>query len=148
MPPEHGKRLERLAKGRKPGIPSRFYSIITLIICIIINDYVITLIIFVLLLTYTGFFPGSSQNCEAFLRHKMTLISPSILRKYGIPFEKVCFRHHILFFPGSYLQVNWKLLILRFSVFCPGLDYSGSGTIYGHISIQLSCRLQPWIQLC
>uniref|UniRef100_A0AAY4B844 [histone H3]-trimethyl-L-lysine(9) demethylase n=1 Tax=Denticeps clupeoides TaxID=299321 RepID=A0AAY4B844_9TELE len=50
IPPEHGKRLERLAKG---------------------------------------FFPGSSQNCEAFLRHKMTLISPSILRKYGIPFDKI-----------------------------------------------------------
>ncbi|KAI3375104.1 hypothetical protein L3Q82_021625, partial [Scortum barcoo] len=50
VPPEHGKRLERLAKG---------------------------------------FFPGSSQNCEAFLRHKMTLISPSILRKYGIPFDKI-----------------------------------------------------------
>ncbi|XP_061097279.1 lysine-specific demethylase 4A isoform X2 [Conger conger] len=50
VPPEHGKRLERLAKG---------------------------------------FFSGSSQNCEAFLRHKMTLISPSILRKYGIPFEKI-----------------------------------------------------------
>uniref|UniRef100_A0A8C1EG52 [histone H3]-trimethyl-L-lysine(9) demethylase n=1 Tax=Cyprinus carpio carpio TaxID=630221 RepID=A0A8C1EG52_CYPCA len=50
VPPEHGKRLERLAKG---------------------------------------FFPGSAQSCEAFLRHKMTLISPSILRKYGIPYEKV-----------------------------------------------------------
>ncbi|XP_053248695.1 lysine-specific demethylase 4A isoform X1 [Podarcis raffonei] len=50
IPPEHGKRLERLAKG---------------------------------------FFPGSAQNCEAFLRHKMTLISPSILKKYGIPFDKV-----------------------------------------------------------
>lgn len=50
VPPEHGKRLERLA---------------------------------------TGFFPGSSQNCEAFLRHKMTLISPSILKKYGIPFDKI-----------------------------------------------------------
>uniref|UniRef100_A0A8C5G919 [histone H3]-trimethyl-L-lysine(9) demethylase n=1 Tax=Gouania willdenowi TaxID=441366 RepID=A0A8C5G919_GOUWI len=48
--PEHGKRMERLAKG---------------------------------------FFPGSSQNCEAFLRHKMTLISPYILRKYSIPFEKI-----------------------------------------------------------
>ncbi|XP_059915621.1 lysine-specific demethylase 4A-like isoform X1 [Gadus macrocephalus] len=36
-----------------------------------------------------GFFPGSAQNCEAFLRHKMTLISPSILKKYGIPFEKM-----------------------------------------------------------
>ncbi|XP_061744692.1 lysine-specific demethylase 4A isoform X2 [Nerophis ophidion] len=50
VPPEHGRRLERLAKG---------------------------------------FFPGNAQSCEAFLRHKMTLISPSILKKYGIPFEKV-----------------------------------------------------------
>ncbi|XP_030582874.1 lysine-specific demethylase 4A isoform X1 [Archocentrus centrarchus] len=50
VPPEHGKRLERLAKG---------------------------------------FFPGNVQGCEAFLRHKMTLISPLILKKYGIPFEKV-----------------------------------------------------------
>ncbi|XP_006863826.1 PREDICTED: lysine-specific demethylase 4C [Chrysochloris asiatica] len=50
IPPEHGKRLERLAHG---------------------------------------FFPNSSQGCEAFLRHKMTLISPSVLKKYGIPFNKI-----------------------------------------------------------
>ncbi|XP_056133986.1 lysine-specific demethylase 4B isoform X2 [Lampris incognitus] len=50
VPPEHGKRLERLAQG---------------------------------------FFPGSCQGCDAFLRHKMTLISPSILKKYGIPFDRV-----------------------------------------------------------
>ncbi|XP_062455315.1 lysine-specific demethylase 4C isoform X2 [Rhea pennata] len=50
VPPEHGRRLERLAQG---------------------------------------FFPSSSQGCDAFLRHKMTLISPSILKKYGIPFDKV-----------------------------------------------------------
>ncbi|XP_048359389.1 lysine-specific demethylase 4C isoform X3 [Sphaerodactylus townsendi] len=50
VPPEHGKRLERLAQG---------------------------------------FFPSSSQGCDAFLRHKMTLISPSILKKYGIPFDKI-----------------------------------------------------------
>ncbi|XP_039623038.1 lysine-specific demethylase 4B isoform X2 [Polypterus senegalus] len=50
VPPEHGKRLERLAKG---------------------------------------FFPGSSQGCDAFLRHKMTLISPSILKKYSIPFDRI-----------------------------------------------------------
>ncbi|XP_021235902.1 lysine-specific demethylase 4C isoform X2 [Numida meleagris] len=50
IPPEHGKRLERLAQG---------------------------------------FFPSSSHGCNAFLRHKMTLISPSILKKYGIPFDKV-----------------------------------------------------------
>ncbi|XP_037553949.1 lysine-specific demethylase 4B [Nematolebias whitei] len=50
IPPEHGKRLERLAKG---------------------------------------FFPGSCQGCDAFLRHKMTLISPSILKKFGIPFDRI-----------------------------------------------------------
>uniref|UniRef100_A0AAR2J762 [histone H3]-trimethyl-L-lysine(9) demethylase n=1 Tax=Pygocentrus nattereri TaxID=42514 RepID=A0AAR2J762_PYGNA len=50
IPPEHGKRLERLA---------------------------------------TGFFPNSFKSCEAFLRHKMTLISPSVLKKYGIPFDKI-----------------------------------------------------------
>uniref|UniRef100_A0A8D0KYH1 [histone H3]-trimethyl-L-lysine(9) demethylase n=1 Tax=Strix occidentalis caurina TaxID=311401 RepID=A0A8D0KYH1_STROC len=50
VPPEHGKRLERLAQG---------------------------------------FFPSNSEGCDAFLRHKMTLISPSILKKYGIPFDKV-----------------------------------------------------------
>uniref|UniRef100_A0A671UHC5 Lysine-specific demethylase 4B n=1 Tax=Sparus aurata TaxID=8175 RepID=A0A671UHC5_SPAAU len=50
IPPEHGKRLERLAQG---------------------------------------FFPGSSQGCDAFLRHKMTLISPSILKMYGIPFDRI-----------------------------------------------------------
>ncbi|XP_062411494.1 lysine-specific demethylase 4B isoform X2 [Sardina pilchardus] len=50
IPPEHGKRLERLAQG---------------------------------------FFPGSSQGCDAFLRHKMTLISPSILKKYSIPFNRI-----------------------------------------------------------
>uniref|UniRef100_A0A8C7C7E0 [histone H3]-trimethyl-L-lysine(9) demethylase n=1 Tax=Oncorhynchus kisutch TaxID=8019 RepID=A0A8C7C7E0_ONCKI len=35
------------------------------------------------------FFPGSSQGCDAFLRHKMTLISPSILKKYSIPFDRI-----------------------------------------------------------
>ncbi|XP_043917027.1 lysine-specific demethylase 4C isoform X2 [Protopterus annectens] len=50
VPPEHGKRLERLAQG---------------------------------------FFPNSFQECNAFLRHKMTLISPSVLRKYGIPYNKI-----------------------------------------------------------
>ncbi|XP_029971918.1 lysine-specific demethylase 4A isoform X2 [Salarias fasciatus] len=65
VPPEHGKRLERLAKG---------------------------------------FFPGSSQNCEAFLRHKMTLISPSILKKYGIPFEKITQKagEFMITFPYAY----------------------------------------------
>ncbi|KAK7484082.1 hypothetical protein BaRGS_00024694 [Batillaria attramentaria] len=36
-----------------------------------------------------GFFPGSFQACAAFLRHKMTLISPHILKKYSIPVNKI-----------------------------------------------------------
>ncbi|WAR22970.1 KDM4B-like protein [Mya arenaria] len=50
IPPEHGKRLERLAQG---------------------------------------FFPTSFQACPAFLRHKMTLISPKVLKQYSIPFNKI-----------------------------------------------------------
>ncbi|KAF3691368.1 Lysine-specific demethylase 4B [Channa argus] len=65
VPPEHGKRLERLAKG---------------------------------------FFPGNAQSCEAFLRHKMTLISPSILKKFSVPFEKVTQEagQFIVTFPYAY----------------------------------------------
>jgi jumonji domain-containing protein 2 len=50
IPPEHGQRLERLAKG---------------------------------------FFPDNFAQCGAFLRHKMTIISPSILKKYSIPVNRV-----------------------------------------------------------
>ncbi|XP_011700517.1 PREDICTED: lysine-specific demethylase 4B-like isoform X2 [Wasmannia auropunctata] len=50
VPPEHGRRLERLA---------------------------------------SGFFPTSYQNCQAFLRHKMSLISPQVLRQYSIPCDKI-----------------------------------------------------------
>ncbi|XP_074659174.1 uncharacterized protein LOC141911951 [Tubulanus polymorphus] len=50
IPPEHGKRFERLA---------------------------------------AGFFPTSAKTCSAFLRHKMSIISPSILKQYSIPFNKI-----------------------------------------------------------
>nr|XP_002708488.2 lysine-specific demethylase 4D isoform X2 [Oryctolagus cuniculus] len=50
VPPEHGRRLERLA-GQ--------------------------------------LFPGSSRSCQAFLRHKVALISPSVLRQNGIPFRRI-----------------------------------------------------------
>uniref|UniRef100_A0A3B3R669 [histone H3]-trimethyl-L-lysine(9) demethylase n=1 Tax=Paramormyrops kingsleyae TaxID=1676925 RepID=A0A3B3R669_9TELE len=65
IPPEHGKRLERLA---------------------------------------IGFFPNSFKGCEAFLRHKMTLISPSILKKYSIPFDKITQEagEFMITFPYSY----------------------------------------------
>ncbi|NWW92359.1 KDM4C demethylase, partial [Rhynochetos jubatus] len=35
------------------------------------------------------FFPGSFLQCKAFLRHKMILISPTVFRNYGIPFDKI-----------------------------------------------------------
>jgi len=50
IPPEHGRRLETLAKG---------------------------------------FFSGSAQDCSQFMRHKMTMISPQILRKFSIPVNKI-----------------------------------------------------------
>ncbi|XP_059960585.1 lysine-specific demethylase 4D-like [Mesoplodon densirostris] len=34
-------------------------------------------------------FPGSSRSCEAFLRHKVALISPTVLKDNGIPFGRV-----------------------------------------------------------
>ncbi|EHB09146.1 Lysine-specific demethylase 4D [Heterocephalus glaber] len=50
VPPEHGQRLELLARE---------------------------------------LFPGSSRGCGAFLRHKVALISPTVLRDNGIPFSCV-----------------------------------------------------------
>ncbi|XP_076782167.1 lysine-specific demethylase 4D [Arvicanthis niloticus] len=50
VPPEHGRRLERLARE---------------------------------------LFPGSSQSCQAFLRHKVALISPTVLKENGIPFGRI-----------------------------------------------------------
>uniref|UniRef100_A0A2K6GFB6 [histone H3]-trimethyl-L-lysine(9) demethylase n=1 Tax=Propithecus coquereli TaxID=379532 RepID=A0A2K6GFB6_PROCO len=34
-------------------------------------------------------FPGSSRGCEAFLRHKVALISPTVLKDNGIPFSRM-----------------------------------------------------------
>lgn len=65
-----------------------------------------------LLNTSAGFFPGSSQGCDAFLRHKMTLISPSILKKYGIPFDRVCIED-ISGISVSWLRFCWKETMLR-----------------------------------
>lgn len=51
-----------------------------------------------------SFFPHSYRNCKAFLRHKTTLISPAVLRKYSIPFSK-CTQEageFMITFPYSY----------------------------------------------
>lgn len=50
IPPEHGRRFERLA---------------------------------------SGFFSENYQRCHSFLRHKMTIISPQILKEYSIPYLKI-----------------------------------------------------------
>lgn len=73
IPPEHGRRLERLA---------------------------------------SGFFPPSYQSCPAFLRHKMSLISPQILRQYSIPCNKVSFK----------LPFNVKVYLNRIFTKLPKLE--------------------------
>lgn len=50
IPPEHGRKIERLARD---------------------------------------LFPNEYQECPAFLRHKMTVIKPDILKKHKIPFKKI-----------------------------------------------------------
>ncbi|XP_072030624.1 LOW QUALITY PROTEIN: lysine-specific demethylase 4C-like [Amphiura filiformis] len=37
----------------------------------------------------SGFYPQNFQVCSNFLRHKMTVISPHILKKYSIPVNKI-----------------------------------------------------------
>lgn len=40
-------------------------------------------------------FPASHEVCPAFLRHKMTMLSPALLNQHGIPFDKVGNRSYI-----------------------------------------------------
>lgn len=51
-----------------------------------------------------SFFPHSFRTCRAFLRHKTTLISPAILKKYSIPFSKMTQEkgEFMITFPYSY----------------------------------------------
>uniref|UniRef100_A0A673TS29 [histone H3]-trimethyl-L-lysine(9) demethylase n=1 Tax=Suricata suricatta TaxID=37032 RepID=A0A673TS29_SURSU len=37
----------------------------------------------------TELFPGSARACDAFLRHKVALISPTVLKDNGIPFSRI-----------------------------------------------------------
>ncbi|XP_067928646.1 lysine-specific demethylase 4A-like isoform X2 [Watersipora subatra] len=65
VPPEHGRRFERLA---------------------------------------AGFFSENSETCPAFLRHKMSLISPTILKRYSIPCDTIVQRagEIMITFPYGY----------------------------------------------
>ncbi|VDO96914.1 unnamed protein product [Soboliphyme baturini] len=51
-----------------------------------------------------SFFSQSAKECPAFLRHKMTLISPSILHNYSIPVNRIIHNpgEFMISFPYSY----------------------------------------------
>lgn len=36
-----------------------------------------------------GYFPASYKTCNAYLRHKMSLINPSMLKKHNVPYDKI-----------------------------------------------------------
>lgn len=92
IPPEHGQRLERLAKGKCTMLwrfevyverctlfsSSAYPSISSKPVMISLREIIFS----------TGFFPDCYEDCQSFLRHKMTMISPSVLRQYSIPFNK------------------------------------------------------------
>ena len=60
-----------------------------------------------------GFFPSSAKACPAFLRHKMTVISPAILREYSIPFNKV---QRVIFVCSIIRQIVPVLLLVWFHI--------------------------------
>ena len=39
-------------------------------------------------------FPENFEQCSSFLRHKMSIISPSVLKQHSIPFGKVSDLYH------------------------------------------------------
>lgn len=45
-----------------------------------------------------SYFPASYKSCTAYLRHKMTLMSPQILKQHNIPYNKVKLMIHLGFF--------------------------------------------------
>ena len=51
-----------------------------------------------------SFFPDHFRDCPAFLRHKMTVISPTVLKKYSVPFSRVVQREGqiVISFPRAY----------------------------------------------
>lgn len=90
------------------------------------------------------YFPASFRNCEAYLRHKMTLISPQILKQHNIPFDKVM--HSYCFLTIAY----WHFIDKHFSlqIYNSSPDHTRSKRDYDHVPIRLPCRIQSWIQLC
>lgn len=84
------------------------------------------------------YFPASYKNCNGYLRHKMTLISPQILKQHNVPVSKV------------HSQREGGVSRIFFIIFPPFYhsDHTGVGRDYDNVSIWLSCWLQSRLQLC
>lgn len=84
------------------------------------------------------YFPASYKNCNGYLRHKMTLISPQILKQHNVPVNKV------------HKDKEGSKVIESFSLHLPPFyctDYTGVGGDNDNVSIWLSCWLQSRLQL-
>ena len=75
-----------------------------------------------------GFFPEASSQCSAFLRHKMTIISPNVLRKYSIPVSRVSHHHH---------HHAPESLCVRLSSVKPGMDLGFSQGVSAGLAIHV-----------
>ncbi|XP_065321391.1 uncharacterized protein LOC135928855 [Gordionus sp. m RMFG-2023] len=53
-----------------------------------------------------NYFTATAKTCKAFLRHKMTLVSPLVLKKYAVPFNKITQEpgEFMITFPYAYHQ--------------------------------------------
>ena len=74
IPPKFGRRFERLAASMLTILSTKWSLYVNILVWILIR---------------AGFFPTCARECPAFLRHKMSLISPMCLKKHSIPFDKV-----------------------------------------------------------
>ncbi|CAM4802777.1 unnamed protein product [Rotaria magnacalcarata] len=83
-------------------------------------------------------FPSSARRCPAFLRHKMTIIAPSILTKNSIPFSKMTQYENefIITFPYAYhAGFNYGFNCAESTNFA-----SKRWIEYGKHSVQCACR--------
>ena len=77
VPPEYGTRLEGVAQGILHCFNLKTKNAATFFV--------------------VGYFQPLYKQCHAFLRHKTTVLSPTLLRHYSIPYNKV------LQFPGEFI---------------------------------------------
>ena len=69
-----------------------------------------------------GLFPGMHKDCPAFLRHKMCLISPNVLRQNSIPYNKIVQREgeFMITFPCGYHRCEYLSLNNQTLIKCIG----------------------------